>query len=165
MGEVKSASVVGKLLSTGSPEFDRLMHGTLIYTRWVDKVTVRGFSVDAHSLPVGTAAWIEKWSITLDPDQFRYIDLLHEARHARQIEKAWWQGFDPFALGKSAKMLRAWFELGAYEYEQRIGRRFSFSVAYMDFLTRQMDYYWKRVYRQELKFSRTTRDHFSRIWR
>lgn len=165
MPELQSASFSGRLPLTGKADFDRLVNGTLLYTKWVGKVTARGFSVVPQVLPEGTAAWIERWEITLDPDQFKYIDLLHEARHTRQIEKAWWQRLDPFGTGKFAKMLRAWFELGAYEYEQRMGRRYSFSAEYMDFLARQIDYYWKRTYRQELKFSRTTQDYFSRIWR
>ena len=165
MPEIQSASASGNLPSTGNADFDKLVQGTQVYAYWLQKVLARGFSVVPQSLPTGTAAWIEQWTITFDPSQFRYIDLLHEARHTRQIERAWWQGFDVFGTGKSAKMLRGWFELGAYEYEQRIGQRFGFTAEYMEFLAHQIDYYWKRTYRQELKFSRTTRDQLSRIWR
>jgi hypothetical protein len=141
------------------------MVGTEQYSRWVARITNRGFYLIEHSLVEGTAAAIEHWAITVDPAQFRYIDLLHESRHIRQLERALWQGFDAFAIGKSAKMMRAWFELGAYEYEQRVGRRFCFSDEYMAFLGRQTNYYWKRTYRQEIRFSVTVQRQFNRIWR
>jgi hypothetical protein len=162
---VKSSAFSGRLPSTGVARFDRLMVGTEQYLRWVARLNNRGFYLIEQSLMEGTAAQIEDWIIIVDPAQFRYIDLLHESRHLRQLERALLQGFDAFAVGKSAKMMRAWFELGAYEYEQRVGLRFQFSDEYMAFLERQINHYWKRTYRQEIRFSSTAQRQFNRIWR
>lgn len=162
---MNSSTFTGKLPSTGIAQFDRLMVGSEQYLRWAANLHRRGFEVLEQPLIEGTAAQMERWTISVDPDQFRYVDLLHESRHIRQFERALWQGFDAFAAGKFAKMLRAWFELGAYEYEQRLGQRFGFSAEYMAFLERQINNYWKRTYRQELRFSAAAQQQFNRIWR
>lgn len=162
---MNSSTFTGKLPLTGIAQFDRLMVGSEQCLCWAANLQRRGFEVVEQSLIEGTAAQIERWTISVDPDQFRYIDLLHESRHVRQFERALWQGYDPFAEGKFAKMLRAWFEMGAYEYEQRLGAKVRFSGEYMAFVELQINRYWKRTYRQELRFSSTAQQQFNRIWR
>jgi hypothetical protein len=162
---VKSSSASGKLPETGVPEFDKLMAGTARYLQWVAWLESLGYTVIEQSLTEGSAAEIEGSVILIDPAQFRYIDLLHESRHIRQIDLALRLGFDPFVEGKFAKMLRAWFEFGAYEYERRLSKIFGFSSEYRDYLERQINHYWKRAYRKKLRFSSNLRNRFNRIWR
>ena len=160
-----SASLPGELPSTGVVEFDRLMIGTEQYLRWVEKIESRGFLVQQRALTRGTACEIADRVVTVDPERFRYTDLLHESRHIRQIERAEEQGIDPFGEGRFATIRRAWFERGAYEYEQRLGRKFGFSRDYLGFLEERINHYWKRSYQQELRFSLAAQEHFGRLWR
>ena len=155
----------GELPATGVVEFDRLMVGTKTYRRWVDKIANRGFGIEESTLGVGTAAEISQQLITVDPLRFRFIDLLHESRHVRQIEKAEQQGYDLFASGRYATLTRAWFERGAYEYELRLGLRVGFSPEYMAFLVERIGFYWKRSYQQEFRFSLAVQRYLTGLWR
>jgi hypothetical protein len=162
---VKSSSASGKLPETGVAEFDRLVAGTARYARWVAKLADRGYLVTEESLPKSEAAEIVRSIVTIDPSKFRYIDLLHESRHIRQIELALRQGIDPFGGGHFARVVRAWFERGAYEYEQKLSAKFSFSDEYSNFLEQQTNHYWKRTHRKEFRFRQALRNRLNRIWR
>lgn len=157
--------MAGELPATGVVEFDRLMVGTKIYQRWVAKMESRGFRVEERTLMIGTAAEVLGYVVTVDPARFRFIDLLHESRHVRQIEKAEQQGYDLFACGRYAALTRAWFERGAYEYELRLGLRVGFSPEYLAFLDERIGYYWKRSYQQEFRFSLAVQRYLTGLWR
>lgn len=141
------------------------MAGTEQYSRWTAKLEACGYVIAEQTLPGSAAAEIVGLVVTIDPNKFRYIDLLHESRHIRQLELAINQGHDPFARSHFARLLRAWFERGAYEYEQRLSQRYDFSSEYRDFLEQQINHSWKRTFRQELRFGQTMRDRLDRIWR
>ncbi len=113
----------------------------------------------------GTAAELAGRILRVDPGQFRYVDLLHESRHVRQIERAELQGVDVFTAHGLGRMARAWLERGAYEYEQRLGARFGFSDEYHEFLERQLRHYWKRTCQQQFRFSHAVQQHLNRLWR
>ena len=165
MDDSSSAAHSVELPATGVAEFDRLMVGTETYRCWVSKVESRGFRVEEGILTPGTAAEIFGYVLTIDPAQFRYVDLLHESRHLRQIERAERQGYNPFAEGRFGLMARAWFERGAYEYEQRLGILFGFSPEYLAFLAARINHYWKRSYRRELRFSLAAQAYLTGLWR
>jgi hypothetical protein len=120
----------GDLPSTGIGRYDELVVGTEQYAKWARNMQGRGFVIDdAARLAEGTAGYIEGNRIVIDPRQFRYVDLLHETRHAGQVERAAAQG-----VTSRSKLVRAWFEKGAYNYELRLGSRVGFYEAYMNWV-------------------------------
>jgi hypothetical protein len=152
-------SAGGTFPATGVDKFDTLVVGIQQYQKWVTNLERRGFRVVRKSLHRGTAAEIIGRIVTIDPVQFRYVDLLHESRHVRQIERAMEQGV------KIGRKEIAWFERGAYEYEQRLGIRVGFSRVYMQFIAQQIDFSWQKTYRQKYRFSQRTQEYFNSIWK
>jgi RHS repeat-associated protein len=147
----------GGLPSTGTAAFDELVVGTTKYERWAANVSGRGFSIVEDALPEGTAAEIEGRVMTVDPDQFRYIDLLHESRHVRQLELA---GDMPLNTAT-----RSWFERGAYEYEQRVGSANGFSQEYMDFVDTRINDYWTRSLQKKYFYGGQFKSLMDSLWK
>jgi hypothetical protein len=71
-------------------------------------------------MPIGTHAEISRirkstrLMILLDPEQFTYLDLLHESRHFEQIRRIELQSGKLYNFNNADI---AMFERGAYEYE------------------------------------------------
>jgi hypothetical protein len=159
-----SRSNFGTLPKTGVSKFDELVVGTQKYEKWVSNLEKRGYNVELAELGSETAANILGKNISINPETFSYIDLLHESRHIRQVEKATEMGVSTFGNVKNAKYVRKWFEKGAYEYEQRLGKQFGFSDEYMNFVGRQIDNYWSKSVQQKAKFSESVRK-VEELWR
>ncbi len=124
------------LEDTGVPLFDRKVVGTKIYENWKAALQRRGWDVTEDLLPLGTAAEANHKIMSVDANQFRYIDLLHESRHVRQLESAASQG-----VTGTNKLIVALFEKGAYSYNLRLGTRYGFSNKYMSWATGRIDDY------------------------
>src|SRR5258708_6009856 len=132
-----------RLPDTGIPYFDRLMYGTAEYDKWVRLMDKRGYRVISEELNAGEAAFIMVGArenrihlMKIDPNQFRYIDLLHERWHMRQYVRLQAQGI------RLNTYIRDWFERGAYEYELRLAKHRGFSAGYVNFLNRQLQEIW-----------------------
>jgi len=132
-----------KLPNTGILYYDRLMYGTADYDKWVKLMEKRDCQLVPEELNPGEAAFImpnagenRKHLMKIDPDQFRYIDLLHERWHLRQHVRLQAQGIElnPY--------IRDWFERGAYEYELRLANARGFSTDYVTFLNLQLQEIW-----------------------
>jgi RHS repeat-associated protein len=122
---------------SGVPRFDERMVGTARYAKWKSRMEQRGYEVRETPLPEGNPAQIRKRTITVDPEQFTYKDILHESRHVQQEKLA-------AALGLPAPAA-TWFtrfcEQAAYKYELNLGERYAFSPAYMRELSEMFDLY------------------------
>ncbi len=130
---------------TGVARFDQLVVGTRQFAKWKANLLRRGFRVIEQALGHGTMADIEAAEggghlMRVDPAQFTYLGMLHESRHVRQIEKALANAQKPF----NAAWLR-FYELGAYQYELRLGKRFGFSATSMNEITGRLNYYLRKI--------------------
>lgn len=159
----------GEIPKTGLDRFDELAVGTKQYDRWKANVENRGFSVVEEAMRRGSHADVDPVTkvVRVDPKQFTYLDLLHESRHIRQVEKVAASGID---IGPREI---AWFEKGAYEYERRVLNaarevregRTAVSPKYSNFIDDQIGNYWKSSYRKKYLFSPSTKQYFDSIWR
>ena len=158
-GVLRSSSGGGSLPSTGVPRFDERIAGSPQYERWVANLENRGFSVTTASLREGDAATIVGRNVTVDPEQFRYADMLHESRHVRQIERA------PQDLDLTGRRTLPIVEKGAYEYEMRLGRKVGFSEEYQSWLRKRVNDYWPPALHKEFSKSPSFRQLFNELWR
>jgi hypothetical protein len=150
----------GGMPLTGVSKFDELVVGTEKYERWAKAMERRGVKVSETELVPGNAANAIHGAIEVDPKQFTYLDLLHESRHIRQIERAAEQG-----VTISKQMVRSWFEKGAYEYELRLGEKLGFSEEYMNFARSRLNDYWSRTLQTKYNMSKSTRQLLNGLWR
>jgi hypothetical protein len=138
----------GPLPSTGVPRFDRRMVGTEVFDKWKATLESRGWTVTVKELNIGTAADITRGKqIAVDPNQFRYIDLLHESRHVRQLNSLFRAGHE--WVNKRSKGL---FETHAYRYEQRLGKRFGFAPEYVKWTEARELEFWTPTVRKAAHF-------------
>ncbi|MFM7854639.1 MAG: hypothetical protein ACKO96_22615, partial [Flammeovirgaceae bacterium] len=85
---LRSGSVNGgQIPLTGNRLFDALATDTNVFGSWVANLNNRGITVIPKMLEVGNHAFISpvknsgRLTLTFDPRQFTYLDLLHESRH------------------------------------------------------------------------------------
>jgi RHS repeat-associated protein len=138
--EAKSASLgqslqsSGVMQSTGIARFDELAVGTERYTKWVETLKNRRWTVRPAALGDNVAAEITAPIRLLEINEanFRYIDLLHESRHVAQVELS--TGFTSWGRSK----IRNACELDAYRYELRLGQKFGFSESYMHAISQKI---------------------------
>ena len=141
---------------TGIERFDELVVGSAKYDRWKRALARRGFTVREAGLLPGTMAEMSpERIITVDPEQFTYLALLHESRHVRQIERAIGVVRNPF----TAENIRI-FEYGAYEYELRLAGRFGFTAESVEGIAKRAAYYFRKI-RFKLEVSPTAKS----LWR
>jgi RHS repeat-associated protein len=158
-GRLMSSGASG-IPKTGVERFDRLATGTEQYSGWAKNVEARGYTVNPRGLPAGTHAEIQNGVLTVDPNQFRYIDLLHESRHIVQLERAAAQGVPGLNMQSAAL-----FERGAYEYELRLAQRYGFSAEYRSFALGRIADYWNRTIQQKAARSRSFQELSRKLWR
>jgi len=124
---------------TGVPFFDRRAIDTPEFLRWKANLEAKGYTFIERS--GGNPAEILPTKVILyDPNNFMYVDLLHESRHIGQLK--WGQAYLDQA---DLRITDVWsadliplLERGAYEYEMRLGAKYGFSDEYMLFLTREL---------------------------
>ncbi|NES95922.1 MAG: hypothetical protein F6K32_11930 [Desertifilum sp. SIO1I2] len=159
------AGSLGQVPPTGNPVFDILAIRTDAYPLWVKKLGNRGITVVETTLPIGTHAEIsrmpnsKKLMIQLDPEQFTYLDLLHESRHFEQIRRFELKGEFTFKAE-----YRDYFEKGAYEYELRLADKYGFSQEYKVFARQRIQDYWGRSRKIKYEKSRNFRYELSLLW-
>lgn len=158
-GHVLNSS--GGLPSTGVPRFDALAVDTPSFSRWLANVEARGYEVIARTLDPGHAGMVDDVArqLVYDPAQFRFVDLLHESRHIRQIERLAASGF------QGTRSFVAWFERGAYEFERRLGMRVGFSGEYQQWLGQRIGEFWTPARRTKFQNSATERSSLQGVWR
>jgi len=165
---------------TGIERFDQLAIENENFAQWAKNLKARNFDIVMQTLKPGLHAFyddivaengiITEGVMTIDPEQFTYLDMLHESRHLVQFETlAAEQGLTGFSdelgfqgLARTSK-LNAWLERGAYEYELRLGNRVGFSQEYMDWAAKRLNSYWGRS--NETKILRGGVSYLTDIWR
>jgi RHS repeat-associated protein len=158
----------GQIPPTGNPMFDILAKNTDVYVQWINNLQKRGIEVVESSMPVGTHAEISRipkstrLMIEIDPEQFTYLDLLHESRHFEQIRRIELQSGQPYNFNKADI---AMFERGAYEYELRMAEKYNFTEEYKSFAEDRIRDYWDRGMRQKMDKSKSFRNRFNQTWK
>jgi hypothetical protein len=81
--EANLLSKSGQIPLTGVERFDRLAYGTDEFNSWKANLEACNYKVvENYNLPPGNPANVLKnGTIEVNPNEFRYIDLLHESRH------------------------------------------------------------------------------------
>jgi RHS repeat-associated protein len=112
---------------TGVAHLDRLAVQTSEYAPWKAALEKRGWEVIEDTLRKGTMATTEvvpnqagtmRKIVTIDPAQATYFAMLHESKHAYQVETLARQGI-AMTTPMESQMLHA-AEYGAYAYETRV---------------------------------------------
>ena len=133
---------------TGVEKYDRLAREDADeFQDFLNVLEENGWIVKATSqLPKLTIAefFPRKGRFYFDPERMTVLDMLHEQHHLERFKQRgnWKTG--------QGQVWRD--ELAAYTFEQDLGKREGFSVEYMAFLDRQIEYYEARV-------SMDTQDH------
>jgi hypothetical protein len=153
--------------ATGIERFDRLFADSNQAQIMIAGLERRGVTVidDVSRLDATASAHLlqENGQLVLiyDSKSTSFIDMLHESRHVAQVQRAEAAG----VLGQknifgSPRLLGA-AERGAYEYELRLGNKFSFSDNYMNYLNGRIDYYYPNSYSKKFTNSPTMNSIFN----
>ncbi|MBK1812675.1 hypothetical protein JHL18_18810, partial [Clostridium sp. YIM B02505] len=144
-GNANVLSKSGEIPLTGVERFDRLAYGTDEFNSWKANLEGRNYKVvENYNLPSGNPANVLKnGTIEINPNEFRYIDLLHESRHVFHDSVSLSQ------TGKSVLQQKGWLkrdmrnivEIDAYKYEMSLAERKGFSQEYKDFLQGRINDY------------------------
>jgi RHS repeat-associated protein len=161
---LRSGSVGGgQIPLTGNRLFDALAKETNVFKAWVQNLNNRGITVIEKTLDVGNHAFIQpvknsgNLTLTVDPRQFTYLDLLHESRHIEQIRRS--RIANPNINPFNSRNI-ALFEKGAYEYELRLASKYGFTSEYVTFAENQVASYWTGSAQNKYRLSNT----FNQTW-
>jgi hypothetical protein len=125
--------------------------GTADYRIWKGILESKGIKVVETDLRPGLRGYFESATeLRVDPNQFRVLDILHETRHYKQIQRAKAAGAEiDFAKLNTRQLGIA--EYDAYRYEIELGRTFGFSEEYMSYLHQRIYDYWGKPQKEVMR--------------
>lgn len=158
---------------TGIERFDvKLFQNDEAFEFWRIALSKRGYTLSRKTLEPNSFAFTdpEHKTVVVDPDITTYAMFLHERHHLRQFIRLERQGYNVLEVVSNSdtheiSRIGRWLELGAYEYLERLGRRYGFSLEYMHYLENQKAFYWGKSLRSKYQASTTTRKKFDAIWK
>ncbi|MCX7923145.1 MAG: DUF6531 domain-containing protein [Clostridia bacterium] len=122
---------------TGVERFDNLVVGTKKFDIWKSNLERRGYTVDLKELPSGNPANItNRGVVEIDPNQFRYVDMLHEKRHIfhNLVAESKTGRTVLNQKGSLKRDFAAIAEIDAYRYEVSLANKYGFSKEYTNYL-------------------------------
>lgn len=154
---VNKLSKSGEIPLTGVDKFDRLAFGTEEFNNWKNALKIKNYEVvENYKLPEGNPANVLRdGTVEINPNEFRYIDMLHESRHIYQD----WVVADQ--TGKKVLEQKGWFkrdllnitEVDAYTYEASLAKKYEFSDEYQAYLEQRIkDYGYEGISNNQKNF-------------